>query len=206
MRQYILTSSASRVTHSWVKQLDRQPQELSLVFIDTASELEIGNKKWLSDDRQALVDAGFQVVDYTLTGKTQNQLEKDLAPFDVFFVSGGNTFYLLQQARQSGFIDLISNPENEKIYVGSSAGSLLTCPTIEHVSQMDDPAAAPKLKSPTAAGIVPYMLMVHWGSPAFRDGYQQAVLSLYDLPYPAVILRDSQYLVVQDGQTQFFSP
>ena len=71
---------------------------------------------------------------------------------------------------------------------------------------MDDPAAAPKLKSPTAAGIVPYLLLVHWGNPAFQVGYQQAVLSLYDLPYPAVILRDSQYLVVQDGQTQFFSP
>lgn len=205
MRQFILTSSASKVTQSWVTRLNRSPQELSLVFIDTAAEAEMGTKQWLADDRQALVNAGFQVTDYTVTGKTQNQLEKDLAAFDVFFVSGGNTFYLLHQARQSGFIDLISNPENEKIYVGSSAGSLLTCPTIEHISQFDDPAAAPELTATTAAGIVPFLLLVHWGNPAFQVGYQRAVLHLYDLPYPVVMLRDTQYLVVQDGQTQFFS-
>ncbi len=205
MQQLILTSSSNVVIHSWITQLDKSPTELSLVFIDTAQELEKGDKHWLDEDRQGLVDAGFAVTDYTLTNKTQNQLEKDLAPYDVFFVAGGNTFYLLYQAQQSGFLHLMSNPDNQKTYVGSSAGSILVCPDINVCRFIDDPAQAPNLKSTTGANLVNYLILPHWGNPIFQPGYEKAYPLLYQSKYSSVLLTDDQYLVVTHGRTKIVS-
>jgi len=188
-----------------VTQLDKSPTDLSLVFIDTAQELEKGDKHWLDEDRQALIDVGFTVLDYTLTGKTQNQLEKDLAPFDVFFVAGGNTFYLLYQAQQSGFLQLISNPDNQKTYVGSSAGSILVCPDIDMIQFIDDPAQAPNLRSTVGANLVNYLVLPHWGNPVFQAGYAKSLEKLYQSKYPAVLLNDNQYLVVEKGYAKLVS-
>lgn len=205
MQQLILTSSSSLVIHSWITQLSKLPAELSLVFINTASEVEKGDKQWLAFDRQTLVDAGFSVIDYTLTGKNQNQLEKELAPFDVFFVAGGNTFYLLYQAQQSGFLQLISNPDNQKTYVGSSAGSILVCPDVATFDEIDDPALAPDLKSTKGAGLINYLVLPHWGNSVFEQGYQKEYTKLYQSKHPAVLLMDNQYLVVREGETQICS-
>lgn len=205
MQKLILTSSSSQTIHSWMTQLEQSPTELSLVFIDTAQELEKGDKHWLDEDRQALIDVGFTVLDYTLTGKTQNQLEKDLAPFDVFFVAGGNTFYLLYQAQQSGFLQLISNPDNQKTYVGSSAGSILVCPDIDMIQFIDDPAQAPNLRSTVGANLVNYLVLPHWGNPVFQAGYAKSLEKLYQSKYPAVLLNDNQYLVVEKGYAKLVS-
>ncbi len=205
MRQLILTSSSNLVVNSWIAHLDKSPNLLSLVFINTASEVERGDKQWLADDRRSLVDVGFTVTDYTLTGKIQNQLEKDLAPFDVLFMAGGNTFYLLYQAIQSGFLQLISDPENKKTYVGSSAGSILVCPDIDLIRFIDDPEQAPKLESTDGANLINYLVLPHWGNPVFQAGYEKVYKLLYQSKYPSVLLTDDQYLVETMGKTQIFS-
>lgn len=205
MDQLILTSSSNVVVRSWISHLQSKPTNLSLAFINTASEVEKGDKQWLEFDRQTLVDVGFSVTDYTLTGKTQNHLEKDLASFDVIFVAGGNTYYLLYQAQQSGFIQLISDPQNKKIYVGSSAGSILVCPDIDIIRYIDDPAQAPKLKSTAGANLINYLVLPHWGNPVFQSGYDKVYKLLYRSKYPSVLLTDDQYLVATKGKTQIFS-
>ena len=205
MQQLILTSSANLVVNQWIGHLHHHPKQLSLVFINTAAEIEKGSKQWLAEDRQALARVGFSVTDYTLTGKTQDQLEKDLAPFDVFFVAGGNTFYLLYQAQQSGFLQLIANPDNQKTYIGSSAGSIIVCPDIATFGEIDDASQAPKLTSTKGAGLVNYLVLPHWGNPVFQAGYEKEYARLYQSKFPAVLLTDEQYLVVEAGQSQIFS-
>lgn len=205
MQQLILTSSSNLVINSWIAHLNKTPDLLSLVFINTASEVEKGDKQWLEFDRQTLIDVGFTVTDYTLTGKNQNQLEKELASFDVLFVAGGNTFYLLYQAQQSGFMQLISDPDNKKTYVGSSAGSILMCPDIDITRFIDDPAQAPKLKSTAGANLINYLVLPHWGNPVFQAGYEKVFNSLYQSKYPSVLLTDEQYLVVKAGKSQVIS-
>ncbi len=205
MQKLILTSSSSQTIHSWITQLEKSPTELSLVFIDTAQELEKGDKHWLDEDRQGLLDVGFTVTDYTLTGKTKNQLEKDLAPFDVFFVAGGNTFYLLYHAQQSGFLQLIASPDNQKTYVGSSAGSILVSPDINIVRFIDDPAQAPDLSSTVGANLINYLFLPHWGNPVFQAGYAKSYGLLSQSRYPTVMLTDEQYILVQQGRSQIFS-
>lgn len=203
MKQLLLTSSAAVSINHWIKELPAKPSELSLAFIATAAEVERGDTSWLAADRQALVDVGFSVTDYTLTGKKTNDLERDLAPIDVLFVAGGNTFFLLEQARQSGFLNLLRQVSNQKLYVGSSAGSILLCPDIAPLAGIDDQSVVPSGASTVAAGLVPFLVLPHWSSPVFAPLYTQALPQFQKAPWPLVTLTDEHFLVVRNQTVRF---
>src|SRR3989337_271034 len=105
MKRLFLTSTAAFVAEDIAKKIGKKG--LKLAFIVTASEPEEGDKKWLDDDRNSLKAVGFQTSDYTITGKTKEQVEKDLKDFDVLFFSGGNTFYLLEKIQQARCADVL---------------------------------------------------------------------------------------------------
>lgn len=202
--QLFLTSSNSLVSADIAQKI--QTQGKKLVFIETAAEIEEGDKQWLQDDRQALVDVGFEVTNYTLAGKTQDQVRAVLTPTDVIYVSGGNTFYLLEQAQKSGSIALIQElvREQGKTYIGSSAGSLLAAPTIYPAIRLDDADLAPGLQGYESLGLVNFIIFPHWGSPHFKELYLNKRLDhSYRIDQiPIIILTDTQYVWVKDDTYQ----
>lgn len=55
------------------------------------------------------------------------------------YISGGNTFYLLQELKRSGDDkEIIKLIEKGRIYIGESASSIIMAPNIEFVKTMDD--------------------------------------------------------------------
>lgn len=197
----ILTSSNCFVTSDFVPYLPKQPKEIRLTFIPTAAEVEKGDLQWLHDDRQALVDAGFQVSDFTLTGKSAEQVQEMLEKTDFVFVSGGNTFFLLQEMKKSGFADLIENFVSKGLlYGGSSAGSIVAGPDISLVKELDDPAMAPELTDYTGLGLIDVVAFPHWGSEHFHDRYEKVMRAGYRKGLKIVLLTDDQYLLIENSK------
>ena len=56
-----------------------------------------------------MVNAGFDLFDYTITNKNFNDFEQDLKDIDIIHLNGGNAFYLLLQSKKSGFDKWIKN-------------------------------------------------------------------------------------------------
>lgn len=169
---------------------------MKLAFIDTAAEVYNKDEAdWLKTDRKALVEVGFSVKDYTLTDKTENDLKNDLSEFDALFVSGGNTFYLLEKAIKSGFTDLIKdNYFPRKIYIGSSAGSVLLSNDIEIIKHLDSPDKA-ELNTTKAIGIFDFVILPHWGNEKFKNKYHQLFDSAYEKAASGITLADNEYLL-----------
>ncbi|GHU30113.1 hypothetical protein FACS1894172_02650 [Spirochaetia bacterium] len=71
-----------------------------------------------------------------ITTATKEEIKNKLETNDYIFISGGSTFYLLQELIKKG-----------KIYIGASAGSMILSPNIEYVNEMDDSEKAPELKN-----------------------------------------------------------
>ena len=173
----------------------------ALLFVTTAAEVEAGDKQWLQADRDVLVQAGYDVQDYTLTGKSRSEVELALKDIHTLFVSGGNTFYLLQKIQESNCADLIrSRVENGMIYIGSSAGSLVAGPDIYPGYSIDDAEKAPNLKGYAGLNLVDVVVLPHWGNKHFKDPY----LNL-EMPHvyehhnnKMVLLNDMQYLRVEE--------
>lgn len=107
MIRLYLASSIDRTAKSIAEDIERETgkkaEDLRLAFIYTAAEHEGVKEEWLNEDRKSLVESGFKVFDYTITDKSAKDFKKDLGDTDVIHVNGGNTFYLLLQARKSGF-------------------------------------------------------------------------------------------------------
>ncbi len=126
-----------------------------------------------------------------------NELEKKLENFDVTWVNGGNTFYLLYWAEKSGFLNIIPKLLKQgKVYVGVSAGSILATPTIEVAGwkNVDDPNVV-KLDNLKALDLVPFYLLPHYNS-SWEKMVEDRASSL---PNKLICLTNSQALTVIDG-------
>lgn len=93
----ILTSSSNFVTQNFVHHLPKKPGEIKLTFIPTAAEVEEGDLQWLKDDRQALVKAGFQVTDFTVTGKKKDEVETMLKSLVLFLFQAAMCFFFCKK-------------------------------------------------------------------------------------------------------------
>lgn len=191
------------VMEDLVGRFGRSIDGLRVMFLNTASEVEKGDKKWLQDDLDSLVNAGFDVFDYTLTDKSQSDVTKAVEAIDVLFVAGGNTFYLLEQARKCGFEKIVKNlMERGVIYIGSSAGSLLAGPDIEPIKHLDDPSKSGDLESFEALGLTDIIVFPHWGSDGFREKYLSSVESVYGVGKKIILLTDQQYVMIEGESCQ----
>lgn len=197
MKKLFLASSLDMVADDIVKKLNTNQRKL--VFITTASEAETGDKVWLEDDRKALVSAGFDVSDYTFTGKTAATIKNDLEKYEVISIEGGNTFYLLEQIQKSNCAGIVRQMvENGTPYLGSSAGSIIAGPDIYPVRHLDTDHFS-ELKDFAGLNLVDFIIFPHWGSDYFKELYLDRRMDYnYNDNHKYMLLTDNQYIEVQD--------
>ena len=196
-----LTSSAHLVAEDLGRKLDTASRRIKLLFIETAAEIEEGDKQWLLDDREALVKAGFVIKNYTITDKKAGEIEEEIEKHDVIYVSGGDTFYLLYQSQQCGFADLIKKAVSlGKIYVGTSAGSIIAGPDIYPIYKLESKEWMEKVAGYEGYGLVDVVIFPHWGSEHFKDLYLDKRLEpAYDVNHKYILLNDYQYMEVSSN-------
>ena len=127
-------------------------------------------------------------------------MEEDLKNVDVIYVSGGNSFYLLEKAKESGFESVVKDLLSKgKKYIGTSAGSIIAGPDIYPAYYLDAAEEAKNLKNYKGISLVDFTVLPHWGSKHFKDRYlNQRLEHAYKLGYKLILLNDNQYVAV-DG-------
>jgi dipeptidase E len=189
-----LTSQAARVMDEVVKKFPRPQKGMKLAFIPTAGDPYGGNKPWMDADRAKLVDLGFEVEDFDLKGKTEAEVREALEKVDVIFVAGGNTFHLLNEANKSGFSKVV--PELVKkgtIYIGSSAGSYIACPSIVHAGWKHADRNQVGLKDLTGLGLVDFLVVCHYES-KWKEIVEAGRKST---PYPVRAITDEEFIEIR---------
>ncbi|MBP9699707.1 Type 1 glutamine amidotransferase-like domain-containing protein [Candidatus Woesebacteria bacterium] len=205
MSKLFLTSSVSDVASHLATRVDFSNGR-ALVFITTPVEPkdEASDLSWLQADRQSLVDNGFEVTNYTITGKNREQLLEELSSFNFIYISGGNTFYLLVKSQESGFDSVIQELVNVqgKTYIGTSAGSIIAGPKCpDYLLEMEE---VNKIQSSEGYGLVNFTILPHWGSSTFKEKYldKRLAIAYRDNQVPLILLTDSQYISIEDGNME----
>ncbi|MBI2414957.1 Type 1 glutamine amidotransferase-like domain-containing protein [candidate division WWE3 bacterium] len=104
--------------------------ELHIAFIETASNPEI-DKSFLEKDYKYLIDQGTQdIMRIDFSKKLDEDTYNFLENCDVIWMAGGNTFYLLNELRVSGFGEFLTRVIENKVYVGVSAGSIVATSSV----------------------------------------------------------------------------
>lgn len=175
MRKLFLASSFSEVASLFPKFASEEIKGKRITFIPTASLVE-EVRFYVDDDRKAFEELGIIVEELEITTASPDKISEILNRNDYIFVSGGNTFYLLQELRRKGADTLITEQIRAgKLYIGTSAGSIILCPDIEFVKEMDYNHTAPELQSFTGLNIVDFYILPHYLDFPFEEITQNIV-------------------------------
>lgn len=139
-----------------------------VTFIPTASVVE-KVVFYVNSGKKALEKLGLIVDELELTTATAEEIESKIANNDYIYVTGGNSFYLLQELKRTGADKIIINEVNSgKLYIGESAGAIITSHNIEYISSMDSVKKAPNLENFDALDLVEFYTVPHYTNPPFK--------------------------------------
>lgn len=151
---------------------------------------------YIDESIKELEDLGIKVVEFNIA---KHDSFSDFLEFDIYYVCGGNTFYILDRMRKTG-VDkiLIEAVKKGKFYVGVSAGSIMAGPDIEisgwkHGGDRNDV----NLKDLTGFKLVPYIVTPH-----YADKYKEIIEEFQETRKgePVIALTDDQAIFVEDGK------
>ena len=118
----------------------------------------------------------------------------------IVFISGGNTFYLLQELKRKNLIDFIKNRVNSgMVYIGESAGAIITSKDIEYNDLMDDKTIAKDLKEYSGLNLVNFYVVPHLNEFPFEESSKQTVEKYKD-KLNIIAINNSQVIIVKDNK------
>ena len=173
----------------------------SVLFIETAAIGE-GCPFDHKTEIELFENHGASVTLYDLKDKTVQNVQDELSKADILYVCGGNTFYLLGHIKACGFETILRQRLKEgMIYIGSSAGSIVTGPDINFIAPMDNPSVT-QLDNTKALGLTDFLFLPHLDHETMENAAKQ-IISKHRGSKHLFVLRDHQSLLVDNGKMFF---
>ena len=114
-----------------MKEFLKNVQEKEIMFVPTASNTE-DYKGYVDEAKQAFLKLGFSINILDISKTEKQKIENILENTKILYISGGNTFYLLQELKRKKILDIIKDKiSNGMLYIGESAGAIITSKNIE---------------------------------------------------------------------------
>ena len=186
----------------------KKPEDTSLVFIPTASNVEIGDKEWFINGLIEFKNLNFKSIDIADISAVEEKIwRQKFEAADVLFFGGGNTYHLMRWIAKSGLAPLMPEFLKTKVYAGLSAGSMVASNRLDvKLSQAVYEEDLEETEDLPALGLVPFQLLPHLNSPYFpnlwEDFIRKAAQGMTDTIYA---LDDQSALKVVDGKVEVVS-
>lgn len=189
LTSYAMTTMAKIIEHE-----GRDLAKNKAIFIPTAGD-PYDNKDFVEADRIALEKYGLDVVEMDVKNRSEEEIREAVDGADIVLVAGGNTFYLMEKLKKSGADKVIKEfIEKGGMYIGSSAGSIICCPTIEGAKEFDDPSLAPKLDNFDGMGIFKDVIIPHTQKKKYFERIKMTTEKLKSKGYKVYQLTDDNVL------------
>lgn len=189
------------------KLVGKTPSETTIGFVPTAANVEEGNKDWVVGQFLKLWRYGYNNIDIIDPTAAGVDWQTRLNNVDVIYVSGGNTFHLLDQTRKTGFDTWLEANKDKKVYVGGSASSILMAPTIGVAGREFGDPNLPNLTDLTGLGWVDFEIAPHISNAAKLEVAQAYAATVSRKVYAlddatGIVVTDEGSEVISEGQWQ----
>ncbi|RBP64260.1 dipeptidase E [Brevibacterium sanguinis] len=202
MRLLLLSLGVGAVPDFISAQVGRPAAEVRIGYLDDAAG-PFSGEWFVAAEREQLAGLGYSLVDLTAADfESADSFAEALAGVDVLYVCGGNTFVLLAALRRCGCdAVLVDRVRRGLPYIGASAGSIITGPSLEPISLMDDPAEAPHLTDHSGLGLIDTVVIPHADGalPPYPPELITAIAEEYAADHRLTFLADDQALLVEDS-------
>ncbi len=185
MNKIVLTSCGvidSELKKQFYDLLNKDINKVKLLYITIAVDGEKDtDRTWLEEEYATILNLGIKEENIT-----EFNYEKviDFSYYDIIYVIGGNTFYLLKELREKQLDSkIIKAINNGVIYIGSSAGSIILGKSIETALPYDENWV--KLEDFKGLNIVDGIIIPHANRKSdfikeAKEKYSDKIIELYD--------------------------
>ena len=201
MKQLFLCSYFAGVKKLFSDYAKEKNLENKVLFIPTA-----GNKEdytaYIDEAQQTFKDLGFEIEVLDIASCDRETAQAKIFQSKILYVSGGNTFYLLQELKKKQLLSLIKEQiADGMVYVGESAGAIITAKDIDYNKIMDDKAVAKELNDAEALSEVDFYVLPHVGEEPFVES-TQATLDTYSDQLNLLPLNNRQAVLVEGEEVK----
>ena len=173
------------------KQLGKQ-----VLFIPTAGNVE-EYRGYIDEALQSFANLGFQVEVLDISFCDRETAQAKIFQTKLLYIAGGNSFYLLQELKKKHLLSLIREQiADGMVYVGESAGAIITAEDIDYSKLMDDKGVAGELSDTVALNEVDFYVLPHVGEEPFAES-TQAILDTYGDKLNLLPINNSQAVLVE---------
>ena len=198
MKNMILTSSLYESIELVKKFLDKNTESKKILFIPTAANVE-EYKKYMHLTQKAFEDFGYEVENFDVSVFSEEIAKEKLSEAKIVFISGGNTFYLLQELKRKNLITYLKERiENGLLYIGESAGSVIAAPDIEYASIIDDKTVATELDDYAGLNLVDFYIVPHFEEEPFVESSRNTV-ELYKDKLDLKLINNKEAILVENN-------
>lgn len=201
----ILTSQdikPKEILNEVVNLVGKAPKDISVAVLNEASAVEDGDKRWLINGLNYLSKTFGGTIDIiNLLALDIKDVENRFKKCDVIFCFGGNTEWLKIVFDKTGFSKQIKNLLKDKVWIGSSAGSMILGKMPSTITQnklysVGDFMGVTKYLELVNFSIIPHM----FGNFVPADSFDACLLESKKQKYPVYVLSDKSAVVVNDNK------
>ena len=203
MKRLFLCSSFADVANLLIDFANEDLKGKIIAFIPTASLTE-SIRFYVKTGKKALEKVGMIVEEVEITQFSKEEISSILHKCDYIYITGGNTFFLLQELKRKGVDKIISEQvKSGKLYIGESAGAIIASPDTEYMKNVNfDPIEkAPELEDYSSLGLVDFYTIPHYGNFPFKKKGEK-VIQLYNEKLQLIPISNKQAIFIEDSNIQ----
>lgn len=170
----------------------------NVLFIPTASIIE-EYRGYVDSARELWHKLGANIIEAEISSMSKSAIDPAFKMADIVYVSGGNTFFLIDWLRKSGTDRLIKKHLNSgKLYVGESGGAIVCAEDLGYITAMDLVPNSYAQKDFAGLAVVDFCVVPHYLCPPFDKCSKQIVDEQRDLNLCAI--NNDQVIIVAGGE------
>lgn len=183
--------------------VDKPAKDISVAVLNEASSVEEGDKRWLIEGLDFLSKTfGGTIELINLLALDISKIEKRIEKCDIIFCFGGNTEWLKTVFDKSGFSKILPKLLENKVWIGSSAGSMIlgrmpTTKTQDYIYSVEDYYDVTDYLGFVNLSILPHI----FGEFVPKDSFDKCLEESKMQAYPVYVLSDKSAVIVMKKST-----
>lgn len=175
----------------------------TLVYIPTAANGERPYGSWEKESSTWLLvqTLGAKVLPVVLEEQTTEEVLENLAKADIIWVAGGATGYLMYWLRRHGLDKALPKLLESRVYIGSSAGSMVTSSSLSvcewYIDEVENGA-----EFIPGMSLVDFEIYPHFQTDQFEE--IEKLRQQHQTGIPLYLLKDGEAILVDNSKIEFF--
>lgn len=201
MKKLFLASSFKDVANIFAD-FEKDLKGKTVTFIPTASKVE-KVVFYVNSGKKALQKLGLIIDELDISTASNDEINSKLRNNDFIYITGGNTFFLLQELKKTGVDKIIIDEINKgKLYIGESAGAIVTSANVEYAKRMDDVKKAPNLTEFSGLNLVDFYVIPHYTNFPFEKTVEK-IIEDYSSKLDLSPISNKDAILVVDNKIDF---